>query len=398
MRRKVVVIGQGYVGLPMSIAAARANNDVIGLDINKKLVNNLNLGISIVEGTESSEIKKLISTKNYRASYDFSDIRLAEVIIVCVPTPLNQSNYPDLEFIISATKSVGQNLSKGALVIIESTVAPGTTRGLIVPLLEKESGFVRGDFLVAYSPERIDPQNKKWDVSNTPKLLAGLNKESFDKALDFYSEFIQVVTGCDLIEVAETAKLLENSFRLINISFINEFSIFCHKLGIDTTEVIQAASTKPFGFMPFYPSIGVGGHCIPVDPIYLSDKARQLGAPTRMIDLADQINKEMPSYFVSQAEEKIGGLKGRKILILGVAYKPNVADIRNTPVESLINELKQKGAQVSWHDELVGKWNGGSSVAISSDFDLVILATPHDYFDLTKLGNVPILNTLGSLS
>ena len=398
MRRKVVVIGQGYVGLPMSIAAARANNDVIGLDINKKLVNNLNLGISIVEGTESSEIKKLISTKNYRASCDFSDIRLAEVIIVCVPTPLNQSNYPDLEFIISATKSVGQNLSKGALVIIESTVAPGTTRGLIVPLLEKESGFVRGDFLVAYSPERIDPQNKKWDVSNTPKLLAGLNKESFDKALDFYSEFIQVVTGCDLIEVAETAKLLENSFRLINISFINEFSIFCHKLGIDTTEVIQAASTKPFGFMPFYPSIGVGGHCIPVDPIYLSDKARQLGAPTRMIDLADQINKEMPSYFVSQAEEKIGGLKGRKILILGVAYKPNVADIRNTPVESLINELKQKGAQVSWHDELVGKWNGGSSVAISSDFDLVILATPHDYFDLTKLGNVPILNTLGSLS
>ncbi len=398
MRRKVVVIGQGYVGLPISIAAARANNDVIGLDVNKKLINDLNLGISIIEGVESSEIKKLISTGNYRASYDFSDIRLAEVIIVCVPTPLNQSNCPDLEFIISAVKSIGQNLSKDALVIIESTVAPGTTRGLIVPLLEKESGFVRGDFLVAYSPERIDPQNKKWDVSNTPKLLAGLNEESFNKALDFYSEFIQVVTGCDLIEVAETAKLLENSFRLINISFINEFSIFCHKLGVDTTEVIQAASTKPFGFMPFYPSIGVGGHCIPVDPIYLSDKARQLGAPTRMIDLADQINKEMPPYFVSQAEEKIGGLKGRKILILGVAYKPNVADIRNTPVESLINELKQKGAQVSWHDELVGKWNGGSSVAISSDFDLVILATPHDYFDLTKLGNVPILNTLGSLS
>ena len=199
------------------------------------------------------------------------------------------------------------------------------------------------------------------------------------------------------LEVAETAKLLENSFRLVNISFVNEISIFCQKLGIDVNAVINAASTKPYGFMPFYPSIGVGGHCIPVDPLYLSNKAREIGAPTRFIELADQINQEMPGYFVSRAEEKLGGLKGKKVLVVGVSYKPNVADVRESPVEALINGLKQKGAQVSWHDDLVKEWNGEMSVTLSIDFDLAIIATPHDYLDLTKLGNVTILNTRGSI-
>ena len=200
-----------------------------------------------------------------------------------------------------------------------------------------------------------------------------------------------------MVEVAETAKLLENSFRLINISFINELSIFCQKLGININDVISAASTKPYGFMPFYPSIGIGGHCIPVDPLYLANKAKEVGAPTKMIELADRINQEMPGYFVGRAEAKIGGLKGKKVLVIGVSYKPNIADVRETPVDALVLGLKNKGAQVSWHDDLVKEWNGEKSVALSNKYDLAILATPHDYLDLTKLGDVPILNTRGSI-
>jgi UDP-N-acetyl-D-glucosamine dehydrogenase len=251
--------------------------------------------------------------------------------------------------------------------------------------------------LVAFSPERIDPANKLWEVRNTPKLIAGLTDQACEKAIQFYSHFIDRLIKCDSLEIAETSKLLENSFRLINISFINEIAIFCQKLGIDINAVISAAATKPYGFMPFYPSIGVGGHCIPVDPLYLANKAREIGAPTRFIDLADKINQEIPEYFVGRAEEKVGGLQAKKVLVVGVAYKPNVADVRESPVEALITGLKQKGAQVSWHDDLVKEWNGEKSVALSSDFDLAIIATPHDYLDLTKLRNVPILNTRGSI-
>lgn len=202
---------------------------------------------------------------------------------------------------------------------------------------------------------------------------------------------------CESIEVAETAKLLENSFRLINISFINELSIFCSKLGVDVNEVINAASTKPYGFMPFYPSLGVGGHCIPVDPIYLSEKASQIGTPMQIIDVASKVNINMPEYFAGRAEERIGNLRDKKIIIIGVAYKPNVTDIRETPVEALILGLIRRGAQVSWHDDLVKEWNGSKSVALSSNYDLAIIATPHDYLDLTRLGNIPILNTRGSI-
>jgi UDP-N-acetyl-D-glucosamine dehydrogenase len=239
--------------------------------------------------------------------------------------------------------------------------------------------------------------NYKWTIKNTPKIVAGLTTESKNSAVRFYSEFIDEIIECDSVEVAETAKLLENSFRFINISFINEISIFCHKLGIDVNAVIKAASSKPYGFMPFYPSVGVGGHCIPVDPIYLANAAKTLGVPTRFINLAEQINHEMPIYFVDRAEEKLDGLKNKKILVVGVAYKPNIADIRESPAKLLIAGLKQKGAQVFWHDDLVKEWNGEESVALSNKYDLAILATPHDYLDLTKLGDVPILNTRGSI-
>lgn len=224
-----------------------------------------------------------------------------------------------------------------------------------------------------------------------------MTSEATKQAVNFYSKFIDNIVVCESIEVAETAKLLENSFRLINISFINELSIFCSKLGVDVNEVINAASTKPYGFMPFYPSLGVGGHCIPVDPIYLSEKASQIGTPMQIIDVASKVNINMPEYFAGRAEERIGNLRDKKIIIIGVAYKPNVTDIRETPVEALILGLIRRGAQVSWHDDLVKEWNGSKSVALSSNYDLAIIATPHDYLDLTRLGNIPILNTRGSI-
>ncbi len=397
MQNKVAVVGLGYVGLPLAVAAAQSDYIVNGIDISEKKVSELSSGISIIEDIANTDISKLINEKRLKVSSDFSMIKDSEVILICVPTPLTQNHKPDLSIVKIATRSVAKYLSRGSLVILESTVEPGTTRNVLVPLLEKGSGLERGEFQVAFSPERIDPSNKIWGVRNTPKLVAGLTDIACINAVNFYSKFISAVEKCDSLEIAETAKLLENSFRLINISFINELTIFCQKLNIDVNEVIKAASTKPYGFMPFYPSLGVGGHCIPVDPLYLANKAREIGAPTRFIDLADQINQEMPGYFVGRAEEKIGGLKGKKVLVIGVSYKPNVADVRETPVEALILGLKNKGAQVSWHDDLVKEWNGEKSVALSNKHDLAILATPHAYLDLTKLGDVPILNTRGSI-
>jgi UDP-N-acetyl-D-glucosamine dehydrogenase len=230
-----------------------------------------------------------------------------------------------------------------------------------------------------------------------PKIVAGLTDNSRKRAVAFYSKFVDHLIECNSLEIAETAKLLENSFRLINISFINELSKLCFKLGIEISQVIEAASTKPYGFMPFYPSIGVGGHCIPVDPLYLSSKAKDVGEPIKLIDLASQINVSMPQYFVNRAEEKLRELKEKNILVVGVSYKPNVADTRESPVGILIAGLRQKGAKVFWHDDLVNEWNGEKSVALSDKYDLVILSTPHDYLDLTKIGDVPILNTRGSI-
>ncbi len=397
MNINIAIIGLGYVGLPLAVAAAYGDYIVHGIDINEEKIAQLGNGISIVEDISSADISKLMNKKFLSVSSDYSIVRDCQVILICVPTPLSQAQQPDLSYVLDAVKSVAEYLSKGTLVILESTVEPGTTRNFLIPLLEKVSGLERGEFHVAFSPERIDPANKQWGVRNTPKIVAGLTIEACEAAVKFYSKFIDEVIKCSSLEVAETAKLLENSFRLVNISFINEISIFCQKLDIDVNDVIKAASTKPYGFMPFYPSIGVGGHCIPVDPLYLANKAREIGAPARFIDLADQINQEMPGYFVGRAEEKIGGIKGKKVLVIGVSYKPNVADVRETPVAALILGLKNKGAEVFWHDDLVKEWNGEKSVALSNKYDLAIVATPHDYLDLTKLGDVPTLNTRGSI-
>ena len=396
MNKQISIIGLGYVGLPLAVAAAKCGYGVVGIDNQFKKVQEINSGLSPIEDLSGNDLSELIKIGKLIVQTDKSSILDSFAIIICVPTPLSDKHQSDLSILIQAVEEVGKFITIGSVIIIESTIQPGTTRNVVVPILEKVSGLNRDQFLVAYSPERIDPMNKKFTIKNTPKLVAGLTPEAAVKAKEFYSKFIDQVDICDSLEVAETAKLLENSFRLVNISFINELAMFCQKIGIDVNEVIKAASTKPYGFMPFYPSVGVGGHCIPVDPLYLAEAAREAGAPVRFIELADEINLGMPTYFVGRASEMLGGLKDKKVLVIGVSYKPNVADIRETPVEALISGLKKSGAVVSWHDDLVKSWNGEGSVALSSGFDLAILATPHDYLDLSLLGNTPLLNTRGS--
>ena len=393
----ISVVGQGYVGLPVALAISGAGHKVFGIDSNTMVVTGLNEGKSHIEDIKDIEIQKLNEFGNYTATSDFTYISKSEVIVVCLPTPLFESSVPDLSILQNAVIDIAKNLKSGSLVIIESTIQPGTTRKLILPLILNNSGLGIEDFDLAFSPERIDPTNLNWNLHNTPKLVAGLNSKSCSRAAEFYSSFINQVYECETLEIAETAKLLENSFRLINISFVNELSMLCQRLSIDINSVIAAASTKPYGFMAFYPSIGVGGHCIPVDPVYLSHTAKEVEVQTKMIDSAVEINKFMPSYFVYRAEKILGSLEQRKILVLGIAYKPNISDTRESPVEALILGLRAAGALVDWHDDLVKVWNGTNSAELTEEYELAILATPHDYLDLAKLGNVPILNTRGSV-
>ena len=393
----VRVIGQGYVGLPISVAAAMSGFKVIGIDKNKTLVENLNSGKSHIPDISNEALKEIIKSGNYLAKNDIDLLEETSTNIICVPTPLNFQQQPDLNYLLNAVQEISKVLQKNDLIIIESTVAPGTTRNILLSLIEKISGRTQKDFFLAYSPERIDPLNQKWNLANTPKLIAGISQESLDKAEIFYKNFIKNLVLCDSIEIAEAAKVLENAFRLINISFINEMALFCNKIEIDINAVIQAASTKPYGFMPFYSSLGIGGHCIPVDPIYLTTEAKKLGVQTNMIDMAIEINRNYYVNFINRSKKLIGNLKDKKILILGVSYKSNISDVRETPVESLILGLKREGAKVVWHDDLVGDWNEEKSADLHENYDLAIIATPHDYFDLTKLGNVPILNTRESI-
>ena len=393
---KIAVIGQGYVGLPLSLTAAEVGFQVVGVDSNSSKVERINSGISDIEDVSQIRLQKVLDSGNFKASSDYSCVSSANVILICVPTPLNVLHLPDLSFLISAVESVSKYLSKEAVLIIESTVAPGTTRDVLVPIIRERSKNFDREINIVFSPERVDPTNSRWNIKNTPKLLSGINEYSTSIAIEFYSNFVDTIIDVKSIEVAEITKLLENSFRLINISFINEFSTLCTKLGIKIEEVIEAASTKPYGFMPFYPSVGVGGHCIPVDPIYLAEKAKNVGINLKMIEVANQINLAMPVHFVRRVEEKLGQLKRKRILVIGIAYKPNVADVRETAAEDLITGLKEKGAEVFWHDDLVKMWNGEKSVALSDKYDLAILATPHDGIDLTKLGVTPLINTRGS--
>ena len=397
MSKTISIVGLGYIGLPLALAASNNGHHVIGIDTDKFKVDQINKGISPIEDVSNAQLNLVLKNAKFMATNSFEFIQGSEITIICVPTPLGSNRKPDLSYVEKAIELVSPYLVKGTLIVLESTVAPGTTRKLIPTLVERYSKLPSSEFYFAYSSERVDPVNKSWNLKNTPKIVAGLDSESRERARVFYAGFVDLVIEAESLESAELAKLLENSFRLINISFINEFAMYCQVKGINVNEVISLASSKPYGFMPFYPSIGIGGHCIPVDPLYLADSAREIGASTRFLDLADQINLAMPNYFINRAIAILESLKGKKILVIGLSYKPNVADVRDSPVMALVAGLRQNGAVVSWHDDLVKEWNGEKSVALSDEYDLAILATPHDYLDLTKLGDVPILNTRGSI-
>ena len=391
---KVSVVGQGYVGLPLAIACTRAGHRVFGIDTNLSHVEKISSGSSPIGDISDQQIIEALRSGQYSADNNFDAITQSDVVVICVPTPLNAKRKPDHTYLLSAITSIAEKLSAETLIINESTVSPGTTRGLIKETLDK-AGV---PYDLAYSPERIDPANKHWTVTNTPKLVAGLTPSATERAVAFYKTFVDSITVGSSPEVIETAKLLENSFRLINISFVNEVAQFCAALGIDVREVVDAAATKPYGFMPFYSGAGVGGHCIPVDPSYLVAKAQELKVPTRFIDLANDLNQSLATYFTGVAAGILGELKGKKIVVVGVAYKPEVADVRETPAEGLIRELRARGADVKWHDDLIQEWNGESSVSLSSDFDLAILANPHSNTDLYALGSTRVLNTRGGYS
>lgn len=392
---KIAIIGQGYVGLPLALAAVAAGFNVVGFDNSDLKIDMLKSGQSYIEDVSDNKLTEALQTGKYLPSSNPWEIRDCKIKIVCVPTPLDSFKKPDLSSLESALTIIGQNMIANDLIILESTVAPGTTRQFVIPMLSLVSKISHNNLKVAFSPERIDPNNKIWNLSNTPKLISGINQESLTLASNFYQKLANNVMHCASVEIAEMAKLLENSFRYINISFINEISRICNQLDINIKDVIEAAATKPYGFMPFYPSLGVGGHCIPVDSLYLSDLAKSIGVPSRFIELADQVNEEMPKFIIEKAKKKLNGLKGRNILVIGLSYKPNIADIRESPSIRLINELKKSGAQVKWHDDLVKEWEGSTSVPLDENYELAIIATEHSNLNLSLLGGVPILSSTG---
>ena len=393
----VLVVGLGYVGLSTAVHAAESGFSVFGIDTSMEKLKKIKLGESYIEDISNERIIKLINNRSFKVYPDPSELSDVEVILICVPTPLSIDHLPDLTYFSNSIKSIASLMKSSTLLIIESTIEPGTSRGLVLDILEQNSNLKKEEMLIAFSPERIDPGNKDWSLKNTPKIVSGINKKSTKMAVDFFSKFLDNIVEVESLEIAETAKLLENTFRLVNISFINEVSIFCNMLKIDINKVIDAARTKPYGFMPFYPSVGVGGHCIPVDPVYLANKAKSIGAPVEFINLAIKINREIPKYILDRAQAKLGDLSGKKILVIGVAFKPNISDTRETAVENLIIELRKKSAVVSWHDEFVKEWNGEKTSKISNMFDMAIVATMHEGIDLNELGDTPVIDTRGYL-
>lgn len=408
-----VIVGLGYVGLPLAREAVRSGLRVAGFDVNARVVKDLNEGVSHVDDLSDADVKAMLE-EGFFASREEAVIKDAKTVVICVPTPLADYGVPDLGPVVSAAHTVGRNLGRGALVILESTSYPGTTEEMVLPILEQESGLKAGDdFTLAFSPERIDPGNPIFGVSNTPKVVGGITPESTRAAMEFYGHFVNEVVRARGTREAETAKLLENTYRHVNIALVNEMVRFCHELGIDFWDVIRLAKTKPFGFEAFYPGVGVGGHCIPIDPNYLSQVVRaRLGYPFRFVELAQEINSTMPSYVATRVQEILNddgiALKGAKVMILGVTYKPNIADQRESPVVPLALALLRRGAAVEFHDPRVEEWNLGSlklkrvkslEDAVTSA-DLTILAQKHKDYDLTRLCEMSrrFFDTTGSVT
>jgi UDP-N-acetyl-D-glucosamine dehydrogenase len=396
MSYDVAIVGAGYVGLPLSTTFAEAGCRVLLVDVVQSVVDALNRGESHIEDVESARLKPLVESGHVTATTDYADMKEADAILVALPTPLSRQREPDLSIVEAATRGIAQVLREGQVVVLESTTWPGTTREVLQPILEQGSGLTVGEgFYLAMSPERVDPGREDWTTKTTPKVLGGIDPESTRRAADVYRRAIDTVVEVSTPEAAELTKLLENIFRSVNIALVNELAQLCDRMNIDVWEVVDAAATKPFGFMRFSPGPGLGGHCIPIDPFYLTWKAREFGFYTEFIELAGKVNEAMPYFcrsLVSQAlnHHSQKAMKASAILVLGVAYKPDIADMRESPAVKLISLLQNAGAKVSYHDPYVPSFDehGLSMSGVGyepEEYDCVVIATDHDAIDYDDL-------------
>ena len=393
---RVGILGLGYVGLPLAAVFAEAGFHVTGFDHDSRKVDSINRGVSYIPDVKTEAIEKLVKSGNLTATTDFSILQEIDAVSICVPTPLRQTGDPDMSFIISAADELAKYMHKGMVIVLESTTYPGTTREVLLPKLGAENGLVVGeDWFLAFSPERVDPGRQDWTTINTPKVMGGISEACGEVAAAWYEGAIQTVHRVSSAEAAEMAKLLENTFRMINIGLVNELAIMCEHLGVDVWEVIDAAATKPFGFMKFTPGPGLGGHCIPIDPLYLSWKMKSFHYNARFIELASEINTNMPRYVVNRVMEALNDrgkpLRGSKILVLGAAYKPDIDDVRESPALDVIALLKRRGARVEYHDPYIPHihhesdgWHMDSIsdlMASVAAADGVVIITDHKVYD-----------------
>ena len=392
------IVGLGYVGLPLAMELVRAGYRVLGFDISQRVVDNLNAGRSHVQDVPSSEIAAAVKDKKFSATNDLSRLAEPDAISIAVPTPLSKTKDPDVSYVIAATDSIKKTLRRGQLVILESTTYPGTTRELMLPALESTGLKVGEDFFLAFSPERVDPGNPKYGTRNTPKVVGGITPNCLEVTMALYQPSIERLVPVSSTEAAELVKILENTFRSVNIGLVNEMAIVCDKLGVDVWEVIDAAATKPFGFMKFTPGPGVGGHCIPLDPHYLAWKMRPLNYRTRFIEVAGEVNSQMPEYWVEKVTSALNqqskAVKGAKLLVIGVAYKPDIDDLRESPAMDVIRLLQQLGGIVEYHDPFIPEFREDAltmkSVPLDAarvrGSDCVIIVTDHSDLDYAMIG------------
>jgi UDP-N-acetyl-D-glucosamine dehydrogenase len=391
----LAIIGQGYVGLPLAMAAVDAGWSVIGIEKSVSRVNQLNSGSSPVEDISDTRLANAIAANKFIASNDPSDVSAASVVTICVPTPLDGARNPDLGLLESATRDVAPHLSNQTLLVSESTSYPGTLRDVIIPLVNSLKSTGASELFYASAPERVNPGDPVWDQKNTPRLVGGIDAESQKRALAFYNSICDSVIATSTPEIAEAAKILENTFRLVNIAMINEFTQLCSSQGINVHEVINAAATKPYGFMPFRPGVGIGGHCIPVDPLYLTWWARKGGRVASLVERSDEIANQMPIYVAERALSLTNSsVSTPKVLIMGVAYKPGVGDVRETPASALREALVARGAEVAWIDPLVPLWEGTKPVTEAWDCDVAIVATNQPGLNVKSLlaRGIPVLD------
>jgi UDP-N-acetyl-D-glucosamine dehydrogenase len=395
---RVAILGLGYVGLPLATIMAEAGFNVIGVDPDQRKVDTIRRGESHIQDVPGEQVARLVKADRLSATTDFSVLKDVQAVSICVPTPLRKTGDPDLSFILDATAELVKYVHAGMVVVLESTTYPGTTREILLPHISDKKGLVVGEnFFLAFSPERVDPGRKDWTTLNTPKVVGGITPACGKVASTWYAQALQTVVPVSSAEVAEMAKLLENTFRMINIGLVNEMALMCNRLGVDVWEVIDAAASKPFGFMKFTPGPGLGGHCIPIDPLYLSWKLRALKYTARFIELASEINTGMPRYVVSLVQDALNEqgkpLKGSHVLVLGAAYKPDVDDLRESPALDVIGLLEQKGADVSYHDPYIAsifhdgleKDSVADVMSAVSQADCVVIVTNHSAYDYSAI-------------